>query len=56
MYSCGKYGQLTHAYTVLVMKPEGKGPPVRQRCRREDNVKVVLVQTGWKGVDWIDLI
>jgi hypothetical protein len=54
--SCGKYRELTYAYRVLVVKPEGRGPPVRQRCRWEENIKVVLKETGWEGVYWIDLI
>jgi hypothetical protein len=38
-----------------VGKPEGKRPVERLRCRWVDNIKIDLRQTGWDGVDWIDL-
>jgi hypothetical protein len=38
-----------------VGKPEGKRPLGRQRRRWVDNVKIVLRDMGWGGVDWIDL-
>jgi hypothetical protein len=38
-----------------VGKPEGKRPLGRPRCRWEDNIKMDLRETGWGGMDWIDL-
>jgi hypothetical protein len=36
-------------------KPEGKRPLGRPRRRWVDNIKVDLRETGWDGVDCIDL-
>ena len=33
-------GERRGVYTVLVEKPEGKGPPGRPRHRREDNIEM----------------
>jgi hypothetical protein len=40
---------------VLVGKPEGKRPLGRPRCRWVDNIKMDLRETGWDGMEWIDL-
>jgi hypothetical protein len=40
-------GETRNAYTILVGKPEGKRPMGRPRHRWE---------TGWDGMDWIDLV
>jgi hypothetical protein len=48
-------GEMRHAYTVLVGKPEGKRPLRRPRCRWEDNVIMNLRETCWEGVDWFHL-
>jgi hypothetical protein len=42
-----------NAYRILVRKPEGKRP--LRRCRWVDNIKMDLRETGWGGMDWIDL-
>jgi hypothetical protein len=34
---------------------EGKRPLGRPRHRWVDNIKVDLMETGWGGMDWIDL-
>jgi hypothetical protein len=39
----------------LVRKPEGKRPLRRTRRRWVDNIKMDLRETGWGGMDWIDL-
>jgi hypothetical protein len=36
-------------------KTEGKKPFVRPRHRWEDNIKMDLIEIGWKSVDWIQL-
>jgi hypothetical protein len=35
--------------------PEGKRPLERTRRRWVDNIKMDLRETGWVGMDWIDL-
>jgi hypothetical protein len=44
-----------NVYRILVGKPEGKRPLGRPRPRWVDNIKVNLKETGWGGMDWIDL-
>jgi hypothetical protein len=44
-----------NAYRLLVGKPEGKRPLGRPRHRGADNIKMVLKQIGWGGMEWIDL-
>jgi hypothetical protein len=46
---------LKDSYTILVGKPEGKRPLGRPRCRWVDNIKKNLRETGWDGMDRIDL-
>jgi hypothetical protein len=38
-----------------VGKLDGKRPLGRPRRRWEDNIKMDLRETGWGGMDWIDL-
>jgi hypothetical protein len=44
-----------NAYRILVEKPEGKSALGRPRCRRVDNIKMDLRETGWDGMDCIGL-
>jgi hypothetical protein len=39
----------------LLEKPEGKRPLRRPRRRREDNIKMDLLEMGFAGMDWNDL-
>jgi hypothetical protein len=48
-------GEKRNAYRISVGKPEGKRPLGRPRRRWVDNIKMVLRETGWDGMDWIDL-
>jgi hypothetical protein len=48
-------GEKGNAYRILVGKPEGKRPMGRPRRRWVDNIKIDLRETGWNGMDWIDL-
>jgi hypothetical protein len=48
-------GETRNAYRILVGKPEGKRPVGRPRRRWVDNIKMVLREIGWDGVDWIEL-
>jgi hypothetical protein len=42
-------------YKVLVGKTEGKRPLGRPRRRREDGIRMDLMETGWGSVEWIQL-
>jgi 3-oxoacyl-ACP reductase-like protein len=48
-------GKERGVYSVLVGKPEGKGPMGRSRRRWEDNIRMDLQEVGCGGVDWIGL-
>jgi hypothetical protein len=48
-------GGKRNVYRLLVVKPEGKRPLGRPRCRWVDNIKMNLLEIGWGGVDWIGL-
>jgi hypothetical protein len=42
-------------YRILVGKPEGKRPLGRPRRRWMDNIKMVIKEIGWDGVDLMDM-
>jgi hypothetical protein len=42
-------------YRVLKVKPEGKRPLWRHRCRREYNIRMDLQEMGCGGMYWIGL-
>jgi hypothetical protein len=48
-------GEKRKAYRILVGEPEGKRPLGRPRRGWVDNIKTDLRETGWDGVDWIDM-
>ena len=48
-------GKRRGIYRVIVVKPEGKIPYGRLRCRWDDNIKMDLQEVGCGGMDWIDL-
>jgi hypothetical protein len=48
-------GEKRNAYRILVGKPVGTRPLGRPRRRWVDNIKMDLRETGWVGMDWIDL-
>jgi hypothetical protein len=48
-------GERRGVYRALVGKLEGKRPPGRPRCRWEDNIKMVLQEVEYGGMDWIEL-
>jgi hypothetical protein len=53
--ACSTHGEKRNAYRILVGKPEGRRPLGRTRRRWVDNIKIDLRETGWDGVDWVDL-
>jgi hypothetical protein len=44
-----------NAYSVLIGKPEVKGPLGRRRRRWEDIIRMNLREIRWEGVDWMHL-
>jgi hypothetical protein len=48
-------GEGRGVYRALVGRPEGKRSLGRPRCRWEDNIKMVLRETGIDGANWIRL-
>jgi hypothetical protein len=48
-------GEKRNSYRILVGKPEGKRPLGRQKRKWVDNIKMDLRETGWDGVDWMDM-
>jgi hypothetical protein len=44
-----------NAYRILVGEPEGKRL-LERRCRWVNNIKIDLRETGWDGMDWMDLV
>jgi hypothetical protein len=48
-------GAKRKACKILMGKSEGKRPLGRPRFRWVDNIKINLRETGWDGMDWIDL-
>jgi hypothetical protein len=53
--ACSTNVEKRNAYRILVGNPEGKRPLGRPRRRWVDNIKMVLREIGWDGMDWIDL-
>jgi hypothetical protein len=47
--------QIKWRYRILMGKPESKRPLGRPRRMWVDNIKMDLRETGWDGMDWIDL-
>jgi hypothetical protein len=46
-------GEKRNACMILVGKPERKRPLRRPRRRWVHNIKMVLREIGWDGMDWI---
>jgi hypothetical protein len=49
-------GQKRNAYRILVGKPEWKKLLGKPRLRWVDNMEIDLRETGWDGMDWIDVV
>jgi hypothetical protein len=48
-------GAMRNAYSILVVKPEGKRPLGRPRRRWEDNIRMDLKKKERESVNWIHL-
>jgi hypothetical protein len=48
-------GEGRNVYRVLMGKPEGKRPLERLRRKWEDGIRIDLRETGWGGLEWIQL-
>jgi len=48
-----RIGERRGVYRVLVGKTEGKRPLRIPRRRWEDNIKMNLMQMGWRRMGWI---
>jgi hypothetical protein len=46
---------MKNVWKIFVGKLEGKRPLGRLTRKWEDNIKMDLMEIGWKGVDWIYL-
>jgi hypothetical protein len=46
---------MINACNILIPKSEDKRPLGRPRRKWEDNIRIDLRETGWEGVDWMDL-
>jgi hypothetical protein len=44
-----------NAHGILAGKPDGMRPLRRPRCRWVDNIKMNHRETGWDGMNWINL-
>jgi hypothetical protein len=49
-------GAKRNAYSILVLKPEGKRPIGRPRRRWESNIKMDLREIRRGGMEWISLV
>jgi hypothetical protein len=56
---CGTIGLIQFSVDtvtrILAGKPEGKRPLGRPKRRWVENIKIDPRETGWDGMDWIDL-
>jgi hypothetical protein len=51
--TCSTHREKRNAYRILVRKLEGIRPLGRLRHRWEYNIRMVLREMGWGGMDWI---
>jgi hypothetical protein len=49
-------GEKRNSYRLLVGKPEGRRPLWRPRRRWLNNIRMDLIEVGWRDVDWIGLV
>jgi hypothetical protein len=49
-------GEMRKTHRILVGKLEGKRPLGRPMHIRQDDIRMDLRETGWEGMDWIQLV
>jgi hypothetical protein len=52
--ACSTHGEKRNSYRIL-MGNQKERPLRKPRRRWEDNIRMDLRETGWGGMDWIDL-
>jgi hypothetical protein len=48
-------GEMIYVYSILDGEPEGKRLLGKPRHRWEHHIRMVLRETGWEGVYWINV-
>jgi hypothetical protein len=48
-------GEMRSMYKILANKPEGKRSLRRPMSRHEDNIRMNLMEIGWKNMEWMHL-
>jgi hypothetical protein len=51
----GRMAEKRNAYRISVGKPGERRPLGRPRRRSVRNIEMDLRETGWRGMDWIDV-
>jgi hypothetical protein len=46
---------MRHSYSILVGKPEGDRLLGRLGGGQEYNIRIDFRETGWEGVDWVNM-
>jgi hypothetical protein len=54
--ACSENGEKRNKCSIFVGKTEGKRPLEGPRRRWMDNIKMVLKQKEWGGMDWTGLV
>jgi hypothetical protein len=53
--TCSTNVEKRNAYRIVAGEWEGKRPLGKPRRKWEDNIRMDLIEMGWRGMDWIDL-
>jgi hypothetical protein len=53
--SCSTNGEKTNTYRIVVGEPDVNIPLGRPKYRWVDNIQMDLTETGWGGMDSIDV-
>jgi hypothetical protein len=46
---------MRNVYSIFIGKPDRKRPLGRPRCRCENNIRIVVREIEWEGLDWMHL-
>jgi hypothetical protein len=50
-----RMGEERKVYKVFMGRPKGKRPPWRPKHRWENGIRMDFRETGWEGVEWVQL-